>query len=271
MSPSLLSKQEQLEVSNYLEQNLAGPVAIEVWTRKESGLVLPDRDSCLHCDDVIAVARQIATLHPGLSLTLYDLDRHAARGEAAGIERHPTTVFRGRGGREFRIVGLWSGLLFPPAVDALVLLSSGATPLSEDTKQILAGIEEDVPLEVMGAPYDAFSAHMLRLAAAFAVESKRLHATFTQIAEFPMLASTRGVDEIPVLLLGSRRYVGTWDGPDLAEQIRLQLAGESTVVERANPYSGPYYSEEELNRLAMEHAAHTEDLPQTESGLYLPS
>jgi hypothetical protein len=267
MSPAVLSKEEQLQVQSYLQQNLLGPVAIEVWTRKESPLIRTDRDPCTHCEDVVAVARQLASLHPGLSVTLYDLDRHAGRAAEAGIDRPPVTVLRGRYGRQFRITGLWSGLLFKPAVDAMVFLSSGATPMTDDAKEKLAAIDHDVTIEIMGAAYDGYSGYMLRLVAALAVESRHISSSFLELAEFPMLASTRAVDEIPVLLLNNKRYVGTWDGPELAEQISRAVTGDDSPVVRANTFSGPFYTDAEIARLAAQRGA---EPPQTAGGLYVP-
>lgn len=269
MTPALLSKEEQTQVQSYLQQNLVGPVAIEVWTRKESNLVRTDRDPCTHCDDVIAVSRQLASLHPGLSVTLYDLDRHAGRAQEAGIDRPPTTVFRGRHGRELRVTGLWSGLLFKPAVDAIALLSAGQTPMTDETKEMLAALDQDVSLEVMGAAYDGYSGYMLRLVAALAVESRHIRASFLQLAEFPMLASTRAVDEIPVLMLNNKRYVGTWDGPELAEQIRRVVTGDDDPVLRENMFSGPFYTDAEISRLAAQQGGQ-QPPPPTSGGLYVP-
>ncbi len=270
MTPAGLSKEEQSQILSYLEQNLHGPVAIEVWTRKESALVRTDRDPCTHCDDAVTIARQLTALHPGLSVTLYDLDRHATRAEEARIDRPPVTVLRGRHGREFRITGLFSGLLFPPVVDAIAMLGAGASPLTDETKTLLAAIEQDITIEVMGAPYDAYSAYMLRLVAALAVESRYVHASFVQIAEFPLLASTRAVDEIPVLTLNGKRYVGTWDGPELAEQVHRAVSGDTNPVVRANALSGPFYTDEEIIRLAAAQGQSPEPPPQAQGGLYVP-
>ena len=72
-----------------------------------------------------SAARQLASLHPLISLTPYDLDKHADRAAEAGVERPPLTLIRGRNGREIRFVGLWSGLLFPAFVDALIFAGVG--------------------------------------------------------------------------------------------------------------------------------------------------
>ncbi|MQA00061.1 MAG: hypothetical protein GEU80_12170, partial [Dehalococcoidia bacterium] len=107
-----LSKAEELQVARYIGERIQYPVGLDVWTRQESAIVRTDRDSCTHCDDVLTAMRQLATLHPALSITPYDLGRFADRAEQAGVDVVPTTIIRGSG-RSLRFVGLPSGLLFP--------------------------------------------------------------------------------------------------------------------------------------------------------------
>ena len=124
-SEPVIPREQRPAIANYLSQRLAGPVAMETWTQRESTLVRTDRDPCMFCDDVASAARQLAALHPLISITPYDIDTHADRAAEAGIERPPVTVLRGRNGREVRFVGLWSGLLFSSFMDALIYVGAG--------------------------------------------------------------------------------------------------------------------------------------------------
>ena len=125
-----IDKQDAVEVAQYLAPKLAAPVGFDVWTREESGLLRTDRDVCTHCDDVLELARQLASLHPALSVTSYDLEKHASRAEEAAITLPPTMVVRGSG-RSIRVVGLFAGLLFPALLDLVWFVSQGQTPLEE--------------------------------------------------------------------------------------------------------------------------------------------
>ena len=164
----------QEAVLKFLDQRLHAPVALDVWSRKESPLLLTDRDPATHAAEVVALARQLSALHPAFRLTLYDLDRHAGRAVEAGIDRAPTTVFRGINGRELRFVGAWTGALFQSVLESIAFLGSGESPLSDDSTATLAALERDVTIDVLGAMYDGHSAHMLRLIAALAVASRHV-------------------------------------------------------------------------------------------------
>ncbi len=246
-----ISKEDKLAISGFLQQRLAGPVALDVWTREQSTILRTDRDSCTHCDETRELARELASLHPGISITLYDLDRHADRAAEAGIDRPPVTVIRARG-RELRIIGYWSGGLFPPVVDALTFAAAGTTPLKDATREVLAGLADDVELELLIVPYDPYSAQMLRLVAAFGVESRRVRVQVTEMAEFPLLAAARGLTEVPVLVLNGHRYVGAWEEGDLVEQVRRVAAGDGAPVIRDHAPSSPFVTEDEALRLAAE-------------------
>ena len=263
---NLLSKADEAAIAAYLNAHLHRPVALELWTRKDSPLLRSDRDPCTHCDDTLELARRVASLHPGLSLTLYDLEKHADRADEAGIDRPPMTVIRG-GGRVLRVLGLWAGGLLPAFIDAVVFLAAGTTPLQESTREALAALPDEVTVEVLVAPYDPYSVQLMRVASALGVESRRVHVQVTEIAEFPLLAATRGVTEVPVLFANGRRYVGGWEEGDLVEQLRRAAAGEGSPVIRDRVPVTPFLTEDEA-RQAAESGSGAQ--PSSPGGLVLP-
>ncbi len=265
-------RDQQEAVLKFLGERLNGPVAIDVWSRKESPLVLLDRDPATHAAETVLLARQMAALHPAFTITLYDLDRHATRAAEAGIDRAPTTVFRGTRGRELRIVGSWIGAVFQSVLEAIVFLGAGGSPLTEESKTTLAALDHDISVEVLGAMYDPYSAHLLRLIAALAVETRHVRATFIEMVEYPMLAAARQVEQVPVVIVDGHRGLGSWDEPELVEWIRRLANGDESVVTRAQLLTSPYYTEADIDRLQAEHAQHEADPPPptTPSGLYIP-
>ncbi len=238
-----IDKQDAVEVAQYLAPKLAAPVGFDVWTREESGLLRTDRDVCTHCDDVLELARQLASLHPALSVTSYDLEKHASRAEEAAITLPPTMVVRGSG-RSIRVVGLFAGLLFPALLDLVWFVSQGQTPLEEERRIALAELPE-VEIEAMLAPYDPYSAHMARLLGAFAVEAKGIRLQLTEIAEFPVLAGQRSLTEVPVISINGRRFSGAWDDVPLLQQIQQVIEGNDEAVVRERVLSTPFLNEEE--------------------------
>lgn len=245
-----MDKEDAAQVAQYLSERIAGPVGFDVWTREESGLLRTDRDNCTHCGDVLELARQLASLHPAMNVTAYDLEKHASRAEEAGINVPPTTIVRG-GGRSLRLVGLFSGLLFPALLDIVWFVSRGETPLPEETRIALAELPE-VEVEVMLAPYDPYSAHMARLVGAFAVEAPKMKLQLTEIAELPVLAGQRSLTEVPVTSINGRRFSGAWDDAPLLLQIQRVVEGNDEAVIRDRVLATPFLTEEQAIQRAQE-------------------
>lgn len=266
----VLSKTDQVAIVRHLGERLAGRVGLEVWTRKESGLVLTDRDACTHCDDTVALARELVSLNAALAFTPYDLDRFAERAAEEGVERPPTIVLRASGAH-LQFVGYPSGALFAAFVDGLVLAGARATPLTEQTQNTLRTLAEPVHLEVLTAPYDAYSAYMLRLAFAFGVASHDVRVTVIEMSEFPILASQRAVTEVPVVSINGRRYTGVFTEDELVEQMRRSVSGDTEPVIRERMLSTPFVTAEQAQQLAGDATA-SQPPPQAPggSGLFIP-
>lgn len=274
VSESPIPREERPAIADHLAQRVIGPVGLDVWTQQDSALVRTDRDPCTFCDQVATAARQFASLHPGISLTRYDLDRHADRAREARIDRAPVTVIRGRG-REVRIVGLWSGVLFPAFMEAIVYASSGAPPLEASTLETLVAadeaLDEDLEVELLVAPYDPQSAVTLRFAAAFAVVMRHLRVEAIEVSEFPLLAEARMVTELPTVSIGGRRFTGGWNEADLAEQIRRCATGDPETVIRDRVLVSPFLTIEQAQAMMTPEAQAPDQQPPTlPGGLVLP-
>ncbi len=259
-------------IEEHLQRSLAAPVAIEVWTREESGLIRNDRDPCVHCDDTVEIAKQIATLHPLISVTLYDLDKHADRAAASEIVHPPLTVIRAQG-KELRFTGLWAGPMLAVIIDAITFASTGSSPITEESRDTLNALPEPVTLELLVAPHDPYSIYMARLVMAMGVESRDVHARVTDVAQFPLMAEARSVSEVPVLLINGKRFLGTWEEVDLVVQLTLVATGDDTLVIRDSSAVSPFVTEEQAIAVAeaqMTRAQPPPVAPGGSSGFVLP-
>jgi len=235
-----LTREDRTALAGFLAKNLSGRVAIELWTRQHSGLVVPGREPCTYCEETELAARQIAALHGGISLTLYDIDRHAERAAEAGIERPPTTVLRGPRGVAAHFTGLFAGALFTPFIDGVVIAGAGAAPFAEESMRVLAALEQDHTIEGFVAPYDRYSGMQLQLLLALGTVSPKLWVRVTEVAEFPRLAAARGITELPTVVIDGRREGGLWTEADLIERLRRIDAGDDEPVLREQVLAVPY-------------------------------
>jgi hypothetical protein len=263
---------EQREaIGGILDERMELPISIEVWARKDGPIFRTDRPPCPHCEDTLHLARMLASLHPGLTVTYYDMDKFEKRAAEAGIERPPFTIIRGRNGRDVRLLGFWTGALFPAIVDVVTYVSREESPYSEESRAVIAAIDRDIDIHVYGTIYDGFSAQMLRMGGALASESRHLRFQFTELAEFPDIALQHEIDSVPVTVIDGRRFLGVWDEPSLVRQISHIAAGRPDIVAPPEPQVVPFYSEADLERMAAQNAAQQAATPpMTEGGLYLP-
>ncbi len=255
----------------FFAERLARPVSIDVWTRRGTGLVLPDRDTSAHDDEQLALMRQFVRLTPALTVTPYDIEKHGDRAAEARIDLTPTTVMR-CAGRSVQYVGMAGGMLFPAFLDVMSYLSVGTTPLDDSSREVLATLRDPVQLELLVAPYDNYSGHLMRLASALAVECRAIRLRIVDATEYPIFASLRGVSGVPVLSIDGQRFVGVWDETELVEQIRRIATGNTEAVIRSAVYAVPFITEADARAMEAESAAEVAGAmaPSPSGGLYIP-
>jgi alkyl hydroperoxide reductase subunit AhpF len=203
----------------------------------------------VRCDEAVALAREIVSLHPALTFTAYDLEQHADRAQEAGIPNPPVTVVRAHG-RELRFVGLCSGALLRSLLDIILLAGVRTTPLATETRAAVHALPGPVTLDVYVAPYDVHSADMLLLVFGMAIESPHIRATAWEMSEFPELALQRGITELPVIVVNGRRFVGAWGEQELVQQLQRSVAGDVSPVIRDRLRTTPYVSARDGRRAA---------------------
>ena len=267
--------EQQEAIGEIFDERMELPISIEVWARKDDTIVRTDRPACPHCQDTLRLARMLASLHPGLTVTWYDIDKFEKRAAEYGIERAPLTILRGRNGREMRILGFWTGALFPAVVDIITYLSKEESPYSEASKAVIESLNRDIDLQVYGAIYDQFSAQMLRMVGALAAQSRHFRVQFTELVGANDIALQKEIEAIPVMVMDNTRYMGVWDEQSLMQQIDHISAGRPVIVTPPQTGTVPYYSEADIERMAQQQAAEaaaaSNEPPRTASGLYLPS
>jgi hypothetical protein len=110
-------------------------------------------------------------------------------------------------------------------------------------------------LELIVAPYDPISAQMLRVAYACGVESKLLRVTATEMSEYPILAQQRQITEIPLFVIGGRRFSGAFGEAEIVEQIRRVASGDDSPVIRDRVLTVPFVTAEQAAQMAAQQQA----------------
>jgi alkyl hydroperoxide reductase subunit AhpF len=223
--------QEQERLRQYFAEQLTGGVKIEHFTQRPLSIVVAGRDECRFCDETKSILEELRALSPKISLRVQEMGEAGKAAIAAGVERAPTTILRGQLNRPVRFEGFMGAGLFPPFVDALVNAARGSTDLDPRLKRRLQRIRDQVTIRVFVALSSPFSAPMIQMAYAFALENQRLKVTVTEIEEFPRVAQALQIAAVPHVSLGDRlRFAGAVTPDVLVEMIARAAEGRGPTV-----------------------------------------
>jgi alkyl hydroperoxide reductase subunit AhpF len=128
----LLSISDREKLRDELAQRLEGDVAIELFV--DDGQ--PSRQA-------LALVEELTSLTPRFSFRV-----RVERDEA----HVPALRLAGAAKGDVRFTGLPTGYEFPTLIDALITVSTGRTPLSLESRELAAAVEEDIRLRIFTTP-----------------------------------------------------------------------------------------------------------------------
>jgi len=244
----LLDSQIKQGIFNHLASSLMGQVSLDVWLQGQARIARIDQDECTHCEDVKNVSRDISNLHPGISITYYDIEKHSDRALEENIEHVPTTILRGNA-RKIKFIGFWWGSLFPAFLDILITLGNGMPVLGEENQKIINEIENDTNINLYVSPFENLSTNQMIILANIVILSKKVHLNIYEMSEFPILAKNKNITKIPTIEINTSRIEGGLEEKELCEQISKVSSGNADIILKLDNPSMPYISEEEAKKM----------------------
>jgi alkyl hydroperoxide reductase subunit AhpF len=104
-------------------------------------------------EQVRQLVEELAALHPKLSVEAANFVLDKQRAEALDVVRTPAIAILGaEKDYGIRFYGMPTGYEFGSLVDALLLVSSGASGLSEETRTALKSIDKRTHIQVFSTP-----------------------------------------------------------------------------------------------------------------------
>ena len=274
-----LSREALAQLAASLEQNIQRRLSLDLWFKETSPIIRTDQDAPKHSKEMFQLIKQISSLHPAISVTPYDMNKFEKKANEYSISLAPTLIARS-GGKSIRFTGIPAGTLFPAFIDALTYLTFFELPLDDEVRHLVEQLEEisdnkdPLSVELYVTPYDTQSAQQYGLFGIAGAATKSISVTITEIAEYPIAAQNKLIDEVPLVTINGKRFVGMWTLEDLLQQILHIAQNEDVTVVREQVISGPYISEDEALRLAADANANpnTQEsgFEETSSGLVIP-
>ena len=149
---------------------MQGGVKMVMFTQGEGGAL-----ECEYCSETRELVTEVSEQSDKLSLEVLDFQGDEARAQQLGVDKIPAVVLLGTtegagqpstspgpGGAEggepgvkdhgIRLYGIPAGYEFSSLIEGLRMVGAGAAPLSEATREALAGLTKPVHLQVFDTP-----------------------------------------------------------------------------------------------------------------------
>ena len=140
---AILTYSDQAAVRKEFER-LGGPVKLTVFSQE-----LVAGDLCRENEQLV---REVAELDDRVSVEVLNPAIDRAQAERYGVDQVPAIAVEGARDYGIRFFGIPSGYEFTNLIDSIIVVSTGAPDLSEETKTALAELPAPVHIRVFSTP-----------------------------------------------------------------------------------------------------------------------
>ena len=139
----ILTERDQAAVRKEFER-ITGPVKLVVFSQE-----LAAADLCRQNEQLM---HEVAALSDQITVETLNLAIDRERAESYGIDQVPALVVEGARDYGIRFYGIPLGYEFSNLIDSIIVASTGAPMLSEDTLASLRALASDVDIKVFSTP-----------------------------------------------------------------------------------------------------------------------
>ena len=187
----LLSQKDREHLLNKFK-TLENPVKIILFTQEIE---------CRFCRETHEIVGEVANLSDKISTEIYDFVADREIAEQYDIDKIPGIVIA-RGGEQpknygIRYFGIPSGYEFSSLIYDIIMVSTGNSELSDESKSWLTSLTEPVHLQVFVTPTCPYCPQAVLLAHRLAFESDLVTADMVEATEFPHLSQKYQVMGVP--------------------------------------------------------------------------
>lgn len=169
---------------------------------------------CQYCSQTRQLLTELASLSDKLELAIFDFVHDGDEVERYGGDKIPATLLMGAGGEGIKYYGVPAGYELMALVETIEDLSSGTTSLSDESREKLKALAEDVHIQVFVTPTCPHCPKAVRTAYMLAQENDRIRADAVEAVEFPHLANKYHVRGVPTVVINeTTSFVGAQSEP----------------------------------------------------------
>jgi len=161
---------------------------------------------CRFCQDTRQLLEEVSSLTDRIKLEKYDFLADRKEVEKYDIKRIPATVVMDEKDYGIKIYGIPGGYEFTSLIEALKIVSTGETGLSQETKNFLDSLDKEVHLQVFVTPTCPYCLGAVVLAHRLAYYSPKVKGDMIEATEFPELAVKYNVMGVPLTVINETQF-----------------------------------------------------------------
>ena len=207
------------EIAEHVKQelaDLAGLVRMVMFTQEFE---------CEYCAETQRLVEEIAALSDQIEAEVYSFVTDAEKAKELGVDKIPAIAVVGAEDYGVRFYGIPAGYELVSLLHAIKLVAAGKPELSDETLEVLAGLNEPVHIQVFVTPTCPYCQHSVMLAHQLAVASPHVRADMVEAQEFPHLSIKYQVMGVPRTVVNEKTHIeGAVPEPMVMEKLQEALA-----------------------------------------------
>ncbi|MDD4309225.1 MAG: thioredoxin family protein [Candidatus Cloacimonetes bacterium] len=193
----MLDEKVMQEVTKALA-NMKNPVTLMLFTQPFE---------CGYCKDTHTLLSELIAANKLLKLEVKQFDGDEEAVKSMGIDKIPAIAVLGDKDYGIRFYGIPAGYEFSSLLSAILMVSTGITKLTPETKTFLSNLSKPVHLQVFVTPTCPYCPGAVILAHQLAFVSPHVVADMVEITEFPHLAQKYSVQGVPRTTINEKWFV----------------------------------------------------------------
>ena len=161
---------------------------------------------CQYCKDTRELLEEVAEINSEIKLEMYDFVENKEEVEKYNIDKIPAIVVMDEKDYGIRFYGIPGGYEFGSLVEAIKLVSTGETMLSDEGKKFLDELKKDVHLQVFVTPTCPYCPGAVVLAHHMAYYSPKVKGDMVEASEFPHLSIKYNVMGVPRTVINETEF-----------------------------------------------------------------
>lgn len=197
----LLKERDRRKLEEFFRERLVHPVRLVLFTQEPSIVWTPRNQPCQFCKETEQLVQELVQLSPMLEADIHDIDREGALAERYRVDKVPALIIADGNNFNIRYFGFPGGMEFTALIEDIVMVSQGATQLSEEVREKVRRVQKPVHIQVFVTPTCPYCPRAVRTAHQFALENPHIVADMVEATEFFELAERYRVFAVPKVVI----------------------------------------------------------------------